>query len=95
MAEKKYMGLESLNAYDALIKAYIDGKIFVGTYAEYQNANANGEIAINAIVIITDDENNSSSSGGNSGDNTGGGSDSSTSTTSVLGIAVLGQMVLG
>lgn len=87
MAEIKYMGYESLEAYDALIKAYIDGKIFVGTYAEYTTANADGKIALNAIVVITDDENNGSSGGGNS--------DSSTSTTSVLGVAVLGQMILG
>lgn len=79
MAEIKYMGYESLTEYDALIKAYIDGKIFIGTYSEYQTAYANNKIAIGAIVIITDDENNSSS----------------ISTSSLLGTGVLGYMILG
>lgn len=88
MADIKYLDFEGLYTYDTLIKAYIDGKIFVGTYAEYETANAEGKIALNALVIITDDENNSGS-GGSSGGGAG-----STSTTSVLGVAVLGQMVL-
>lgn len=86
MAERKYMGFDSLATYDALIKAFVNGKIFIGTYAEYQAAYTNQEIAIGALVIITDDENNSSSGGNTPGD--------SASTTSVLGTAILGQMIL-
>lgn len=89
MAENKYMSFNSLVTYDALIKAFINGKLFVGTYAEYEEAYRNNLIAIGAIVIITDDENNSGSGGGSSGE------DSSTTTTSVLGEAVLGYMILG
>lgn len=53
-------------------------KLFVGTYAEYQEAYANGEIEIGAIVCITDDESDANSD----------------STTSELGKAILGQMIL-
>lgn len=73
----------------ATSKEYTDNKVasmvFIGTYAEYQAANANGQIPINTFVILTDDE---SSGGGSSGDVT-------SPTTSMLGYAVLGQMVLG
>lgn len=93
MAENKYMSFNSLVTYDALIKAFINGKLFVGTYEEYTVALANGEIAIGAIVIITDDENNSGSGGGSSGGDSS--DNSSTTTTSVLGEAVLGYMILG
>lgn len=92
MAEIKYMSFNSLVTYDQLIKAFINGKIFVGTYAEYEEAHASGKIAIGAIVIITDDENNSGSGGGSSG---GDSSNDTISTTSVLGEAVLGYMILG
>jgi hypothetical protein len=61
--------------------------IFIGTTAEYNAADANGEIAVGSIVIITDDE---SSSGGGSG-----GTTDTDSTSAVLGVAVLGQMILG
>ena len=71
-------------------KEYTDNKIanmiFIGTYAEYETANANGQIPINTFVILTDDK----SSGGDSGSN-----DSTSPTTSMLGYAVLGQMILG
>ena len=88
------------SAEDALTssKEYTDNKVksitFVGTYAEYQIAYADGQIPIGAIVVLTDDE---SSGGGTGGDN-GGGTDEdnpSSSTTAMLGYAVLGQMVLG
>lgn len=64
----------------------ITSRIFVGTYAEYQAANANNEIPINAIVILTDDESSSGGSGGGS---------TSTSTSSLLGTGALGYMILG
>lgn len=37
-------------------KSYIDSKIFYGTQAEYDEANAAGNIAFGAIVIIVDEE---------------------------------------
>lgn len=58
--------------------------IFIGTTAEYNAANENGEIAVGSIVIITDDESSS-----------GGGTTDTDSTSAVLGVAVLGQMILG
>lgn len=67
----------------------LTSRIFIGTYEEYQTANANNEIPINAIVIITDD----GTSGG--GDTPGGSDDPTSSTTAMLGYAVLGQMILG
>lgn len=77
-------------------------KLFVGTYAEFQTALADGKVAIGAIVIITDDGNGTggSGSGGNtgSGDSESGddsGEDAEISTTSALGEAVLGYMKLG
>lgn len=74
-------------------KGYTDTKVasmvFIGTYAEYQTAYANGQIPINSFVILTDEE-----SGGSSGGNESGG-ESSDSTTAMLGYAILGQMVLG
>ena len=60
MEEKKYLNLDMLTMYDALIKSFIgnsiDSKVFIGTYAEYEIANANNLIPLNALVIITDDE---------------------------------------
>jgi hypothetical protein len=87
LGENKYLDLDGLVIYHEFMKAFVNSKIFIGTYNEYQTAYANGEIALNALVVITDDENNSGSGGGNSG--------SSASTTAILGEAVLGYMVLG
>lgn len=71
----------------------LESRVFIGTNAEYETANANNEIPINTIVIITDDEGGSDSGGDNpGGDNPGG---DITSTTSKLGYAILGQMKLG
>jgi hypothetical protein len=71
-------------------KGYTDTKVasmvFIGTYAEYQTAYANGQIPVNSFVILTDEESGGGSSGGN---------ESTDSTTAMLGYAVLGQMVLG
>lgn len=85
--DTQYLNIEGLTIYDALIKTFINSKIFIGTYAEYEAANTDGEIPVGALVIITDDE--TSGSGGSSGDS------SSTSTSSLLGTGVLGYMVLG
>lgn len=49
----------------------LEGEIFVGTYAEYQEAYEAGQIPEGAVVHITDDD-SSSNSGGSSGG--GGGS---------------------
>lgn len=66
-------------------------RIFVGTYAEYEAANAKNEIPLNALVVITDD---ATSGGGNSGDEPGAGDDDD-KTSSKLGTGVLGYMILG
>ena len=83
--EIKLIGFDQFTLYDSLIKAYVDGKIFVGTTAEYQTAYANGDIKVGALVCIIDDENSGSS----------GGSTSGSSTSAVLGEAKLGYMILG
>ena len=61
MEEKKYLNLDILTLYDALIKKFvgtsIDNKLFIGTYEEYEAANAAGSIPVGALVFITDDEN--------------------------------------
>lgn len=80
------ISFELFTMYDALIKNFINGKIFVGTREQYNASYANGEIPINSLVILTDDE---TSGGGSSG------GDSTSSTTAMLGYAVLGQMILG
>lgn len=56
MEEKKYIDLDGMALYDALLKNFILSKKFIGTTAEYEEANANGEIPINTIVVLTDDE---------------------------------------
>lgn len=73
----------------------LKARIFIGTYAEYQAANANNSIPVNTIVILTDD--NGESSGGNngSGDSGDSGENSPTATSSKLGEGVLGYMILG
>lgn len=57
---KQYLNTDGLTLYDSLIRMFISSKKFVGTYEEYQTANANGEIPVNTLVIITDDEESSS-----------------------------------
>lgn len=79
----KFLGEVGLTELWNLMTAYIDGKLFVGTRAEYE-ANASN-IAIGTMVIITDEsdvvippveeENNSS--------------------VAILGTALLGSIVLG
>lgn len=83
--DSSYDSIGSAETALATSKEYTDTKVasmvFIGTYAEYQTANANGEIPINTFVILTDGE----TSGG----------ESSTSTSSKLGEGVLGYMILG
>ena len=76
---------EALNVSKEYTNTRIANMIFIGTYAEYETAYANGEIPNNTFVIITDDE----SDDGSGGDNV------STSTSSLLGTGVLGYMILG
>lgn len=90
METKQFLDLSGLAEYDTLIKAFINGKIFVGTYEEYNAANTAGNIPIGCVVILTDQSTGGSGSGG-SGDS----SDTTSPTNAVLGYAVLGQMVLG
>lgn len=52
---------------------------FIGTRAEYEAANKAGSVPVGAVVYITDDD----------------ASVSAGATSSVLGVAVLGQMILG
>lgn len=73
----------------------LKSKIFVGTYAEYQTANANNEIPINALVIITDDNESGNGSGGSGDSGDGSGENTSTSTSSKLCEGALGYMILG
>ena len=65
MEEKKYLNLEMLTLYDSLIKKFVDSQLFIGTHEEYETANANNLIPLNALVVITDDE--TSTAGGASG----------------------------
>lgn len=91
--ESQYLNIDGLALYDALIKEFINNKIFIGTYEQYQTANANNEIPINALVIITDDNNSGSGGSGGSGDSSG--DNTSTSTSSKLGEGALDYMILG
>lgn len=81
----KYLGEVGLTELWNLMTAYVEGKIFIGTRAEYE-ANAS-KIAVGAMVIITDEsdvvippivE-----------------KPTQDSTIAMLGTAVLGQMILG
>lgn len=80
--DDKYDAIGSANQALDIAKNYTDivvaSKIFIGTYAKYEAANANGDIPINAIVIITDD---------NGAVNAG-------ATSSLLGTGKLGYMIL-
>ena len=85
---EKIIRLLELQEYDALIKEYILSKLlennsanmFVGTMAEYQTANAAGNIPVGCIVYITDSSVDT---------------ESSDATSAILGVAVLGSMILG
>ena len=80
--------IKNISDYDALIKEYILSKLlennsanmFVGTMAEYQTANAAGNIPVGCIVYITDDSVDT---------------ESSDATSAILGVAVLDSMILG
>lgn len=77
----KYLGEVGLAELWNLMTAYVDGRLFVGTRAEYEAAASS--IPIGAMVVITDE------------------SDvvlpevEDTSSTSILGTALLGSMILG
>lgn len=90
---KKIMTYEKIELYDALIKAFINGKIFIGTTEQYKTANAAKEIVEGCLVCITDDNEDKANSGGSSSD--GSTNTDTSSTTAVLGYAILGQMILG
>ena len=89
MNTQQFLDLIGLGEFTEFMMAYINGKIFVGTYEEYNAANAAGNIPIGCVVILTDD------SSGNGSGGSGDSSDTTSPTNAVLGYAVLGQMVLG
>ncbi len=63
----------------------VSNPLFVGTQAEYEDANSKGLIPIGMIVYIIDEDIN------DDGEDT----EDSNDTTSMLGYAILGQMILG
>lgn len=74
------------------ITTAFDDRLFVGTLEQYNIANSQGLIKIGAIVILTDpEEDNKDDDNNNVEDDT----ENSNDTTSVLGLAVLGKMILG
>jgi hypothetical protein len=75
----KYLGEVGLTELWNLMLAHIDGRLFVGTRAEYEAAASS--IPEGALVVITDD-----------GDVV---LPSADATTATIGIAQLGKMILG
>jgi hypothetical protein len=73
------------------VNNYVNEKIFVGNMDQYNLAYSNGLVAEGALVIITEVN---VTPGGGSGSG-GEGDNSGTTTTAKLGVAVLGQMILG
>lgn len=81
----KYLGEVGLTELWNLMTAYVDGKIFIGTRAEYE-ANASN-IAVGAMVIITDESDVIIPPIVEKPEKD--------STIAILGTALLGQMILG
>lgn len=81
----KYLGEVGLTELWNLMTAYVDGKIFIGTRAEYE-ANVN-KIALGAMVIITDESDVVIPPIVEKPEKD--------STIAILGTAILGQMLLG
>ncbi len=83
MDYSRYLGEVGLTELWNLMTAYVDGRLFVGTRAEYEAAITS--IPVGAMVIITDE------------------SDvvlppiveEPSSTIAILGVAKLGEMILG
>ena len=81
----KYLGEVGLTELWNLMTAYVDGKIFIGTKAEYEIAAST--IPVGSMVIITDESDVVIPPVVEKPSND--------STIAILGTAVLGQMILG
>lgn len=84
MNENLYMGEVGLAELWSLMTAYVDGRIFVGTRAEYE-AKAS-EITVGTMVIITDESDVVIPPVEDA---------PADSTIAILGTALLGSMILG
>lgn len=84
MNENLYMGEVGLAELWSLMKQYVDGKVFIGTKEEYNEAYAAGAIAVGQLVIITDES-----------DVVIPEVEENTSSIAILGTVVLGQCILG
>lgn len=78
----KYLGEVGLAELWNLMTAYVDGRLFVGTRAEYEAAASS--IPIGAMVVITDES-----------DVVLPEVEEDTSSIAILGTALLGSMILG
>lgn len=83
----KYLGEAGLAELWNLMTAYVDGKFFIGTRAEYEVAAAN--IPVGAMIVITDEIDVAVPPMANKP------TISVTATTAILGKAKLGNMKLG
>ena len=83
----KYLGEVGLTELWNLMTAYVDGKFFIGTKAEYEAAAAN--IPVGAMIVITDEIDVAVPPMINTP------TVSVTATTAILGKAKLGNMKLG
>lgn len=77
----KFLGEVGLTELWNLMTAYVDGRLFVGTRAEYEAAAAS--IPVGAMVIITDESDVVEPPV------------EDTSSIAILGTALLGSMILG
>lgn len=77
----KFLGEVGLTELWNLVTSYVDGKLFIGTRAEYEAAAAS--IAVGTMVIITDESDVIEPDV------------EDTSTIAILGTALLGSMILG
>lgn len=78
----KFLGEVGLTELWNLMTAYVDGRLFVGTRAEYEAAASS--IPIGAMVVITDES-----------DVVLPEVEEDTSSIAILGTALLGSMILG
>lgn len=85
MNENLYMGEIGLAELWNLMTAYVDGRVFVGTRAEYEAAAAT--IPVGAMVIITDESDVVIPPIVEKPE--------TDSTIAILGTSILGQMILG
>lgn len=77
----KFLGEVGLTELWNLMTAYVDGKLWIGTRAEYESAAA--DIPVGTMVIITDESDVIEPDV------------EDTFSTAILGTALLGSMILG